>query len=368
MREPSPVAAMPRMGTRSGRPTLLLALGVVWLALAPSGAAGQSGGIPGRTTFDSVSAPNSSGDLFSGGTWTNANGGSAWTQRDFDAPYLVERIAIAKAGTDVTTRGSGITIKLLTVDGRWVVVDHFADTNINWPGVGSSRSPYSREISPPVVAKAFRLELQGNGWFVASSIRLSGRPAAAKAIASPHGPAGGEAYWQYVGVESGESPFPPGSCYPDSRSGGESGVQVVRSKTCGEDREPFSRYSVEWGAPAPTLIPGRPMDFKGMVKLVENRRPSWTLPVLLTGKFLSPSEPYDTASLYASPPIGPQGNPHGNGEQFSFDNRQEAKPFLVPAHGLADGQDRIKFMIVVKSSSVFYWSYFFRWVDPKAAR
>lgn len=137
--------------------------------------------LKGRSSYDSTYPPNCKGDLFNGGTWTNAKNGSAWAQRDLDGLYDITEIRIETAGTDVTTANSSITLKILNEQGQWVVIDQLKDTNINWQqlsfgGVGRSIPGYRRTLA--VRASAFRLELKGNGWFAAKNIELYGRPAA----------------------------------------------------------------------------------------------------------------------------------------------------------------------------------------------
>ncbi len=137
--------------------------------------------LKGVSSYDSTYPPNCKGDLFNGGTWTNAKNGSAWVQRDLDGLYDITEIRIETAGTDVTTANSSITLKLLNEHGQWVVIDQLKDTNINWQqlsfgGVGRSIPSYHRTLA--VRASAFRLELKGNGWFAAKNIELYGRPAA----------------------------------------------------------------------------------------------------------------------------------------------------------------------------------------------
>lgn len=134
----------------------------------------------GKTTAGSSYAANCKGDVFSGGTWCNARNGSDWLQRDLDGLYEITEVRIGTAGTDVTTKDSRIVLKLQLNDGQWVVIDELKETNINmkqlsFGGIGNSIPTYRKTLAKPTVAKAFRLELYGNGWFGASDITLVGK-------------------------------------------------------------------------------------------------------------------------------------------------------------------------------------------------
>ncbi|MBL8206488.1 MAG: tetratricopeptide repeat protein [Blastocatellia bacterium] len=136
--------------------------------------------IGGRTTWGTIYQPNSKGDPFAGGSWTNARSSSDWLQRDFDSLYSITEIRIATAGTDVTTKGGRLVLKLQLADGQWVTVDELRETNINleklsFGGLGHSIPTYRKVLPTPITAKAFRLELYGNGWFSASDIKLIGK-------------------------------------------------------------------------------------------------------------------------------------------------------------------------------------------------
>ena len=136
----------------------------------------QSGGAD-RTTTGTSYAPSCHGDPFLGGTWNSSRGGSDWLQRDFSTPRSVSEIRIERAGTDVTTEGSSIEILLHTPGGSWVRLDRLNNTNINWVkltggGQGRSIPTYSKVLSAPMVADAVRVNLTGNGWFVASNIQV----------------------------------------------------------------------------------------------------------------------------------------------------------------------------------------------------
>ena len=143
--------------------------------------------IGGRTTWGTIYQPNARGDPFTGGTWSNARNGSDWLQRDFDGLYRVTEIRLATAGTDVTTKGSRLVLKLQQADGQWMTVDELRETNINleklsFGGIGNSIPTYRKVLASPVTAKAFRLELYGNGWFTASDIRLIGNRVGNKTV------------------------------------------------------------------------------------------------------------------------------------------------------------------------------------------
>ncbi len=148
---------------------------------SPSEAAMPTAGatIGGKTTWGTNYQSNSRGDVFAGGNWTNAQNGSDWLQRDFEGLYNISEIRIATAGTDVTTKGSRIVIKLQNANGEWVTIDELRETNINlsklsYGGIGNSIPNYRKVLPAPMTAKAFRLELSGNGWFSASDIKLVG--------------------------------------------------------------------------------------------------------------------------------------------------------------------------------------------------
>ncbi|MFN7930204.1 MAG: hypothetical protein U0Y68_20225 [Blastocatellia bacterium] len=136
--------------------------------------------IGGKTSWGTIYQPNAKGDPFAGGNWTNAQNGSDWLQRDFDGLYSITEIRIATAGTDVTTKGGRLVLKLQQANGQWVTVDELRETNINmeklsFGGIGNSIPTYRKVLATPITAKAFRLELYGNGWFGASDIKLIGK-------------------------------------------------------------------------------------------------------------------------------------------------------------------------------------------------
>lgn len=138
--------------------------------------------LEGKVSTSSTYAPNTKGDVFSGGSWNGSKNGSDWLQKDFGSLQEVSGIYIGRAGTDIKTEGSTITLKLQKENGEWIVVDQLKNTNINWSelsygNVGKSIPSYSKTLNPPVSAKAFRLELKGNGWFIAGDIRITASPA-----------------------------------------------------------------------------------------------------------------------------------------------------------------------------------------------
>ena len=134
----------------------------------------------GKTSWGTIYPKQSEGDVFQGGRWCNAKNGSDWLQRDFDGVYEISEIHIARAGTDVTTKGSKMVLKLQQPNGQWITVDELRETNVNFDklsygGKGNSIPAYQKLLPTPIAAKAFRLEFTGNGWFVAGDIKLLGR-------------------------------------------------------------------------------------------------------------------------------------------------------------------------------------------------
>jgi hypothetical protein len=120
---------------------------------------------------------NCSGDVFKGGQWCGSQNGSDWLQLDFGSPRSVSEIRIKMAGTDVTTDGARIVLKLKTPNGEWVTVDEMQNTNINWTNLtggatGNSIPSYRKVLATPVTAQAFRIEFTGNGWFNAQDIQV----------------------------------------------------------------------------------------------------------------------------------------------------------------------------------------------------
>lgn len=137
----------------------------------------EKGVIAGTTETGSRYEPNSSGDVFEGGVWNSSQGDSDFLERRFDSPTQVSEIRIERAGTDVTTENSSLTMKLQTPDGNWITVDRLQDTNINITSLtggaeANSISGYSKVLDEPVEAIAFRLEMTGNGWFMAENIEV----------------------------------------------------------------------------------------------------------------------------------------------------------------------------------------------------
>ncbi|HXY40424.1 MAG TPA: tetratricopeptide repeat protein, partial [Vicinamibacteria bacterium] len=145
-----------------------------------AGHAGSAQSSPrGRSSSGTLYPANSHGDAFEGGVWCNARNGSDWLQRTFDGTYEIREIAIARAGSDVSTRGARIVLKLQRPDGAWVVVDELRETNIAWAelsggGHGRSIPAYRKVLVSPVASRAFRVELSGNGWFSVADVRLGG--------------------------------------------------------------------------------------------------------------------------------------------------------------------------------------------------
>ncbi len=134
----------------------------------------------GETTSGSRSAPNCQGDPFTGGSWCSSQGGADWLQRGFGSIYRVDQISIGVAGTDVSTDRSSLELLLQAPDGQWVQIDKLSDTNINMSRLtggakAHSIASYTRRLSPPIAATAFRLNFQGHGWFVAQNIAITGQ-------------------------------------------------------------------------------------------------------------------------------------------------------------------------------------------------
>lgn len=129
------------------------------------------------TSFGTSHPPGCQGDPFEGGRWNNARNGGDWLQRNFATPRRVAEIRIEQAGTDVTTEGSSIEIQLHIPGGNWVQVDRLQNTNINWDRLTGGRParsipPYRKALPRPVLADGVRLNLTGNGWFVAKNIQV----------------------------------------------------------------------------------------------------------------------------------------------------------------------------------------------------
>jgi len=133
--------------------------------------------IVGKTKTSTSYTPNSKGDVFNGGHWAGANGGSDWIQKDFSSPQLVTGVYIGRASTDITTKGFRLILKLKKQIGEWITIDELHDTNINRTAlsggaIGKSIPLYTKKLSPAIKATAFRLEFYGNGWFDATDIRI----------------------------------------------------------------------------------------------------------------------------------------------------------------------------------------------------
>lgn len=133
------------------------------------------------TSYSSNYDPSgTSGNVFDGGTWTSGCNDQAWVQSVFDQPYAVERITVEIAGTDITTGDSVIEFMLLDPDNNFVRVGTLSETNVNWAtasdgGALNSVPDHQLELPQPVMAKGFRMNLKGHGWFFAKDIRVLGR-------------------------------------------------------------------------------------------------------------------------------------------------------------------------------------------------
>ncbi len=133
----------------------------------------------GTTSWGTSYPAGTKGDVFNGGTWTSSQGSSDWLQLDFNGAYLITDINIASAGTDVTTKGSRLVLKLQNENNEWISIDDLRETNINleklsYGNTGTSIPIYNRSLTKPIAAKAFRLEFYGNGWFSARDIKIVG--------------------------------------------------------------------------------------------------------------------------------------------------------------------------------------------------
>ena len=135
----------------------------------------------GKNTSSTTYTPNTKGDVFKGGHWAGASGGSDWLQKDFASPQLVTGIYIGRASTDITTEGFKLVLKLRKENGEWITISELHDTNINRTklsggAIGKSIPPYTKHIAPAIKATAFRLEFYGHGWFDATDIKIYTKP------------------------------------------------------------------------------------------------------------------------------------------------------------------------------------------------
>lgn len=151
----------------------LLVMGSAALMLTASiaftAAAGQVTG--GTATFDSVGQ---GGNPFERGAWGNARNGNAWAQYELPAPTLVRSIYIKSAGTDITSSGSVIDVKVKLSDG-WHSVYKLKEQVINRGFSGGGRGPQTGPIRinlGNVEISGVRLDMSGNGWFAAEDVRL----------------------------------------------------------------------------------------------------------------------------------------------------------------------------------------------------
>jgi hypothetical protein len=133
--------------------------------------------VSGNNKSSTCYSPNTRGDVYNGGHWAGASGGSDWLEKDFEAPLMVSGVSMGEASTDVTTQGFKLVLKLKKTDGQWLTVDELHDTNINRTAlsggaIGKSIPSYSKRFSPAIEAVAFRLEFSGHGWFDATDLRI----------------------------------------------------------------------------------------------------------------------------------------------------------------------------------------------------
>ncbi len=144
---------------------------------APNTASAEKQIISGTIKTSTSYVPNCKGDVFNGGHWAGARGGSDWIEKNFISPQLVSGIYIGRASTDITTNGFKLVLKLRKPDGTWIAIDELHNTNINRTGLsggakGKSIPSYTKILNPPLKATGFRLEFYGNGWFDATDIRI----------------------------------------------------------------------------------------------------------------------------------------------------------------------------------------------------
>ncbi|MFN8611710.1 MAG: hypothetical protein U0931_29465 [Vulcanimicrobiota bacterium] len=139
-----------------------------------------AGPLAGVSTYGTRSEANCSGDLFEGGSWGNARNGEEWVERRFPQPVALTEISIASAGTDVSTEGASISLLVQTPDQQWFLVDRIENANIVWTQLsgglqGVAVPAYHKILNPAPRVIAFRLVLQGHGWFAAGNIQLKGK-------------------------------------------------------------------------------------------------------------------------------------------------------------------------------------------------
>jgi len=132
------------------------------------------------TSYSDDDPSGTSGNVFDGGTWASGCNDEAWIQSIFDQPYVVERITVEVAGTDITTYESLLEFMLLDLDDNFVTIGTLSETNVNWAtasdgGALNSVSDYQFRLPEPVMAKGFRMNLEGHGWFFAEDVRVLGR-------------------------------------------------------------------------------------------------------------------------------------------------------------------------------------------------
>ena len=136
--------------------------------------------LSGISSYGTRSEANCSGDLFEGGHWGNARNGEDWAERRFPAPVLLTEIHIGSAGSDITTEGGRISLLAQRPDQQWVLLDQIDNANIVWNQlsggrVGAAVPAYHKILNPAPRVIAFRLVLQGHGWFAAGNVQLRGK-------------------------------------------------------------------------------------------------------------------------------------------------------------------------------------------------
>ena len=220
-------------------------------------------GVVEKTKTSTSYAPNNKGDVFKGGHWAGASGGSDWIEKDFSSPQLVTGIHIGRASTDITTKGFRLVLKLKKSDGKWIIIDELHDTNINRTAlsggaIGKSIPSYTKKLSPAIKATAFRLEFYGHGWFDATDIRLSAHKSGGKGK-KPITIKDFGGYWQLVEEKGsiGRECSPKeryNDYYRDTVAG--FGNHIVITKMIRKGNEVYCKMEAEWQRPPAKLYPG----------------------------------------------------------------------------------------------------------------
>ena len=189
-------------------------------------------------------------------------------------------------------------------------------------------------------------------------------------------------YWQYVKTDSyinlyanqtGGNPAKP---YPDTYTGSEGNLTVV----VGTGSQTF-RFGANflWSRPPSILIPGTALFWPATATITQN---TGNNPPYLGFGFSANLYPYAsvedlTASPgYSSPylieftPDSGLGSGNPAGTVLNYNNATLASPTLIPVGGgpLTDINGQMSILLVVSSSSYFYWNYVYQWVPtPQGA-